>query len=195
MQVAAGSLLPRRNTARTRASSSAKENGLTTKSSAPRLSVRIRSSSESRPEHTITGTALWRRILARTSVPSKPGRPRSRITRLVECWNTARSADGPSGASITRYPLRSKYWWSALRQLWSSSATTMVFSARPSSPGEAPQPGAASAVRAWRWCAGVRAATSRGGFISRSFSAGSSRTVLSRLSDACSECRPSPAQP
>ena len=40
--VAAGSPLPRRRTARTRASSSAKENGLTTKSSAPRFSVRIR---------------------------------------------------------------------------------------------------------------------------------------------------------
>ena len=35
---------------------------MTTKSSAPRLRVRILSSSESLPEQTMTGTALWRHL-------------------------------------------------------------------------------------------------------------------------------------
>ena len=68
---------------------------MTTKSSAPRLRVRILSSSESLPEQTMTGTALWRRILASTSMPSKPGSPRSRMTSAGRVLEDGPERGGP----------------------------------------------------------------------------------------------------
>ena len=56
--VVVGAALPRRSTARTRASSSAKEYGLAMKSSAPRLSRLTRSRSVARAEQTMTRTVL-----------------------------------------------------------------------------------------------------------------------------------------
>ena len=122
------SALPRRRTARIRASSSAKEYGLARKSSAPRLSRPTRSRSEDRPEQTMTGTELrWRILVSTSEVP--PSRSKSRMTRSAGCgedglqrstrhWPPRRpcspSASGSAGGRGGTLP--------------SSSATRMVLS-------------------------------------------------------------------
>ena len=70
------------------------------KSSAPRLSRLTRSRSVARPEQTMTGTVLRRRILVRTSEVPPPW-SRSRMTRSAGWAKTASSEVATLPASVT----------------------------------------------------------------------------------------------
>ena len=101
------------------------------------------------------------------------------MTRLAECWKTARSVEGPSVASVTRYPLRSKYWTQR------AAAAVIVLGHQDGPLSRAPPRRAmpVCSCRAGRAAAGpvrmsvvrgsaVRVATPTGGFMRRPFPAG-----------------------